>query len=119
MIYAKQRLRKDLPVWHPGDRVRFGSKVWYFTAYMKNGDEQWVRPELPECWSVLPPVAAAITDLDRARLAGPDRTHQDTMFRLLADMQCPLLKTPQGWTTDSTTFHNTPGDAIYARWLLS
>lgn len=119
MNCSKQDLQRTLSVWHPGDRVAYGGKHWYFTAYMKNGTlEQWVRPELPECWTVIPPVSSQDTDLDRARLAGPDRNHLGTMYRLLADMQLPLLKTSKGrWTVDGTTFFDRPQDAIYTHWL--
>lgn len=118
MTSGKRGLQRALLVWHPGDRVTYGGKQWYFTAYMKNGAEQWVRPDLPEMWTELPPVYTNVTALDKARLAGPDRNHRDSMYRLLADMRVSLISTKDGrWTVDGTNTYDRPEDAIYTYWL--
>lgn len=102
-------------MWHPGDRVRFGNKHWHFVAYTKDGTEQWVSTALPDLWTLSRPVTTPVTDLDRARLAGPDPTHRDTMYRLLSDLDLPLTRTSSGWQCGKFSA-STPGEAIYQAW---
>lgn len=106
-------------MWHSGDQVRWGAKTWRFTTYTHDGLEQWVSSLSPDLWRVLPPVTTVQSDIDRARKAGPDRTHRDTMYRLLADMQLPLLVGNGRWSTDGNIWHSTAEDAIYAAWMAS
>ena len=104
-------------MWHSGDQVRWGAKTWRFTTYTHDGLEQWVSSLSPDLWRVLPPVTTVQTDIDRARKEGPDRTHRDTMYRLLADMQLPLLKGIGRWSVTEGNWYPTPEAAIYAAWL--
>lgn len=107
--------QKEYSVWHPGDRVRFGQKRWHFVTYLPDGTEQWVSPETPELWRLARPATNPSTDLDKARLAGPDPTHRDTMYRLLSDLDLPLEKEGDLWRCGKHTAA-TPGAAIYAAW---
>lgn len=115
MTSARTNLPTDSYVWHPGDRIRLGDRTWHFVTYMK-GLEQWVRPELPDLWVIAPPVGIPLTAFDHARKAGPDKTHKETMYRLLADMGCDLVRTANGWTCEGPPFP-TAAAAIYHRWI--
>lgn len=102
-------------MWHSGDQVRYGSKRWTFVAYLRDGTEQWLNPDAPDCWRLVPPVTVPTTDLDRARLAGPDPKHRETMYRLLSDLDLPLERRGDLWVCGGHEA-TTPGAAIYAAW---